>query len=477
MKSDSVNNSGINSGYAQRSVAFRLALASMLLCLAVTIVVSAQDDFARLKAQGISYYQRNDLTRARDFFIRAARIRQDAEVYQYLSEIYRRLGDTEYAERLAERARQLKQGDTATGEVKAAEPGDHSPPLIEITSPQLTRGLQVVKSSGSRIRIAGRALDPSGISEVTVAGVAATVDIQGNFIADVALQNGENHLVISAVDKAGNRAEKEITINSEAGGRNSVENSPAAAAISLTSPGRYIALVIGNNAYRNNGVPPLLTAVSDAQEVSRVLQDDYGFEVQLLLNASRRQIMSAMSEYRKNLDGKSNLLIYYAGHGFYDKPADKGYWLPIDAEADNQANWISADDLTTSLRTIKARHILIVADSCYSGTLTRDISAHLNIPAERQRMLQRMLEGVSRTIIASGGNEPVADSGGGKHSVFAAALLKGLNTFQDDAFTADELFFQHIRQQVSGRANQQPQYDTIRNSGHEEGDFVFLRKR
>ncbi len=135
--------------------------------------------------------------------------------------------------------------------------------------------------------------------------------------------------------------------------------------------GRYYALVIGNNAYTS--LPRLKTAEADARGVAALLKEFYGFETKLLLNATRGQIVSALSSYRRELGPDANLLIYYAGHGFNDKEADKAYWLPVDATRDDTSNWIIADEITTGIRVIPAKHVLIVADSCYSGTLTRGI--------------------------------------------------------------------------------------------------------
>ncbi|HEX8163384.1 MAG TPA: caspase family protein [Pyrinomonadaceae bacterium] len=240
--------------------------------------------------------------------------------------------------------------------------------------------------------------------------------------------------------------------------------------------GQYYALLIGNNLYKR--VRSLKTAEEDAREVERVLSSRYGFKTKLLLNATRQQIISTLNAYRRELDAESSLLIYYAGHGYNDREADKAYWWPVDAEQGDNSNWISADDITTNVKTIPAKHVLIVSDSCYSGTLTRGLGdSFLGRPTARQRYLEKMLAGKSRTLMASGGNEPVADDGGGgKHSVFAKALLRGLTQIDKDQFTADELFRAYVQESVAGGANQTPEYSALRNSGHDSGDFVFVRR-
>jgi uncharacterized caspase-like protein len=254
-------------------------------------------------------------------------------------------------------------------------------------------------------------------------------------------------------------------------GATAQERAPAAAAPSAS--GRYFALVIGNNAYQF--VQRLQTAETDAKEVAAILRDQYGFQTKLLLNANRQQIISALNSFRRELTPDANLLIYYAGHGINDKEIDKAYWLPVDARLDDNSNWISADDITSNIKGIPARHVLIVSDSCYSGTLTRGLEANFPAPTERQRYLQKMFAGKSRTLMASGGNEPVADGGGGNHSVFANALLRGLAQMEKSEFTAGELFRDFVEESVAGRVQQTPEYNPLRNSGHESGDFVFVR--
>jgi hypothetical protein len=103
------------------------------------------------------------------------------------------------------------------------------------------------------------------------------------------------------------------------------------------------------------------------------------------------------------------------------------------------SNWILADVLTTDVRVLPARHVLIVSDSCYSGGLTRDADVAVR-PADRSVFLEKMLSARSRTLMASGGNEPVTDGGGSGHSVFADAVLGGLNAITRESFSAEELF-------------------------------------
>jgi uncharacterized caspase-like protein len=169
--------------------------------------------------------------------------------------------------------------------------------------------------------------------------------------------------------------------------------------------------------------------------------------------------------------------VYYAGHGTFDKDAGTAYWLPVDAQPNENTKWISADDITADLRAMRANHILVIADSCYSGALSRDAPVRLEPTGNRPRYLDSLRRrGPSRTLLASGGNEPVSDGGGGAHSVFTDALLKGLMGMPFEQFSIQELFSKFIQESVAGRSGQLPECSPLRNSGHEGGSFVFERK-
>jgi hypothetical protein len=247
-------------------------------------------------------------------------------------------------------------------------------------------------------------------------------------------------------------------------------------------PGNSYALVIGIDDYPAP-LPKLKTAVNDAQSFASLLTSKYGFQVTTLLNqeATRDKILDAITHFRKALAENDSLLIYYAGHGTYDRGTDKGYWLPVDADPDPliTSHDISADDLVTEVRGLAARHVIVISDSCFSGDLSRgagDIS-----PSDgNQAYIRRMERAPSRTLMASGSDEPVSDSGSQGHSVFAALLLDVMQSRSGQAFTGDDLFAS-IRKSVLARSGQSPQYSLLRDSirpsaSLDTGDFVFVPK-
>ena len=231
--------------------------------------------------------------------------------------------------------------------------------------------------------------------------------------------------------------------------------------------GNYYALVIGNNEYQF--MPRLKTAINDAQVVGELLQHKYGFKVEKLYDANREDILRALSRFRRNLNDQDNLLVYYAGHGWLDEAGDEGYWLPVDAEKDIETNWISNSYVTTTLRAIAAKHVIVVADSCYSGKLTRGVT----IKDRSSNYLAQIVRKKSRTVLSAGGLEPVLDSGGkDNHSVFASAFIDALK--ENDGIMDGTQIFSIIRRTVMLNSYQIPEYADIRHAGHDGGDFLFV---
>jgi uncharacterized protein len=260
------------------------------------------------------------------------------------------------------------------------------------------------------------------------------------------------------------------------GAQNSSRNlSPVPVASEAASSGGYYALVIGINVYPKP-ITSLNTPVHDAEEIARVLRDRYGFQVRLLRNgeATREKILGAITSYESSLRENDNLLIYYAGHGFRNPKANESYWLPSNADSSQSSNRISADDLTAEIASMRASHVLVISDSCYSGGLTRDINDPL-LSHGQDAFLRKMLLNRSRTLMASGRDEPVADGGPDGHSIFAYAVLKALEDERQAMFTASDLFYGGVQRRVAGNSDQVPQYTPIRHSGDEAGDFVFKR--
>jgi hypothetical protein len=354
-------------------------------------------------------------------------------------------------------------------------------PTIEILDPKVpvTRGVKLVQTIVAEAQrvVVGHVDAPAGLMSLTFNDSALEVSDKGMFRTDVRVRPGGTKVVIVATDRQGQRVERMFSL--EPGPSDVPVEAPRVSEPAIDF-GRYYALVIGNDNYRHPEVHDLATARADAREIGDLLEKKYGFEVTKLLDASRYDILSALNTLRAQLTEKDNLLVFYAGHGELDRANSRGHWLPVDAEPSSTANWISNVDLTDLLNAISARHIIVVADSCYSGALTRSSLARLEagMTAEARTAWMRAMVGKkSRTALTSGGVAPVLDSGGGGHSIFAKALLAVLGD-NHEAIEGQRLF-QEISARVAWAAEAQqfeqlPQYAPIKYAGHESGDFFFV---
>jgi uncharacterized caspase-like protein len=247
--------------------------------------------------------------------------------------------------------------------------------------------------------------------------------------------------------------------------------------------GRYHALVVGNDRYEQ--LPPLRTAANDARAVGRILERDYGFQVRVLADASRYEMITALTGIADDMTPQDNLLIYYAGHGFLDTANQTGYWQPVDAEPTNTSNWISTKhEVSAVLGRVAARHILVVADSCYSGAISesgpgavRPESEPATTPEARRRQVEELLGRRSRLALTSGGLSPVLDQGDGTHSVFARVLLDVLDG--NAGVVEVSRLFAEISQRLPAAASafgveQTPQLAPISRAGDEGGEFFFV---
>lgn len=364
-----------------------------------------------------------------------------------------------------------------------------SAPRLEILDPVFvaTRGRNtaVYRGGPGTRKIVGRVTAPQLVREITINGKPAPIGANGAFSAEVEVPAGGAQVQVAAVDTGGARAQLDFTLLPQAGGGSApIAAAPATAG---TVPrgvklGRYHAVVVGNNSYRDAGYPTLQSAVNDANAVANMLRSRYGYETTVVHNATRLELLTALNEMREKLKPEDNLLIYYAGHGEIDAQG-QGYWVPTDGVQGNPKSWISNAVVSDILNTVAAKHVLVVADSCYSGTMTRasvpTFATGTMPPDKWNAWVKAMAEGRSRTALTSGGVMPVPDTGSGKHSYFARAFL---NVLQDnDRLLEGQRLFQEVATSLALGAMdaplaQMPEYAPIRYAGHESGEFFFMPK-
>jgi hypothetical protein len=230
----------------------------------------------------------------------------------------------------------------------------------------------------------------------------------------------------------------------------------------------YYALVIACQEYDDPAINDLSNPIKDASRFIDIISSEYNFKkenIKFLKNPTKADIIGTLHQMRNQVTHEDNLLIYYAGHGHWDKEMETGYWLPRDANHENPVDWLPNTDLTNYLNVLKTKHTLLIADACFSGGIFNSRAAFNNVMA-----VEKLYKLTSRKALTSGTLEEVPDK-----SVFIEYLIKRLDENTKKYLTSEQLY-SSMREAVMNNSNNIPQYGTIQNVGDEGGDFIFIRK-
>jgi tetratricopeptide (TPR) repeat protein len=239
----------------------------------------------------------------------------------------------------------------------------------------------------------------------------------------------------------------------------------------------YYALVIGVGDY-TQGWPDLPGAVKDAREVASTLEK-LGFKVKLTLNPTSGQLMSTLNDMAFGMGRIRNraLLLYYAGHGETLELADGtklGYIIPTDCPLKNldprgfDRKAVSMRDIEDVALKVKSKHLLVMFDSCFSGSLFNLVRA---APVD---ITEKSVRPVRQFITAGAAGEQVPDK-----SVFKIVFLDGIMGDADlnrDGYVTGSELGMHLQAEVVNytRGGQHPQYGKINNPRLDKGDFIFV---
>ncbi len=228
--------------------------------------------------------------------------------------------------------------------------------------------------------------------------------------------------------------------------------------------------IIGIDQYEDHR--PLRTCVKECKQLIQLLTTKYEFEddkIYELFNkkATEDNIYERLRYYIKNLTAYDNLVIYFAGHGHYDELYEEGYWVPVNARNMKTQDYLSTNKITSTLKHLKAHHVLVISDSCYSGSLfTR--STRRNVTP----VIAALDKHKSRWGITSGrSDEEVVDN-----SPFAKSLLYRLEN-NDEHLRASKLgeyLLDDVK--IAHGAKQTPISGKLSGVGDYGGQFIFYLK-
>ncbi len=250
------------------------------------------------------------------------------------------------------------------------------------------------------------------------------------------------------------------------------------------------ALIIGIDDYGGQ-FTRLRNAENDARGVATLLKSVYGFaedHVCLLLGgqATRDAIMEWLRDRLPERAGPNDrVVIFFAGHGITRESGQglqRGYLIPYGARRGRYADYVDMVELQDACGWIRAKHILIILDCCFSGIAAVASRAEPAAPPRdiSEYYLRRITARPAWQVLTAGDTDDLAADSGFMpgHSAFTSALIVGLNGAADQnddgIITASELAG-YVRPEVTAatQGRQSPFFNYLRGSG--QGDFVFVR--
>lgn len=240
------------------------------------------------------------------------------------------------------------------------------------------------------------------------------------------------------------------------------------------------ALLIANSQYAS--FPALGTPRSDVQAIAAVLRQDLGMSVSVMENATRTDLLLGLHRFLADVGKDEDALIYFAGHGVLNNDGS-GAWVPVDGDRNSPASLLPNRAVSELLEAASARHILVVADSCYAATLSGSAvpSVAETLPDSAwQAWLDEGMGQRSRLVLTSGGLSPVPDSIDGKHSGFAIALLDVLKRARGSV--ESQRLYREVKRAlpldpISVALGLEPTLAPIQFAGHQGGEMVVVVKQ
>ena len=236
--------------------------------------------------------------------------------------------------------------------------------------------------------------------------------------------------------------------------------------------GDFYGLFIGVNQYESDEIVDLSEPFQDAKSLKEVLLKNYEFSEEnaiVLEDPTRSELIDSLENLASAVKANDSLLIFYAGHGYWDESFKQGYWLPSDAKQKSKSSWISNATIRDYIYGIKTKHTLLIADACFSGGLFKTRAAFRG----ESKLESTLFQMTSRKAITSGTLTEVPDD-----SVFMKYLIKNLESNQLKHLTSQDLFARFkIAVMNNSVLNQVPQYGVVQGAGDEGGDFIFVKKK
>lgn len=242
-------------------------------------------------------------------------------------------------------------------------------------------------------------------------------------------------------------------------------------------------VIIANEKYLENNISQVCYAQKDGDVFKQYCIKTLGIpaeNIHVRNNATRNQMRSEM-KWLNNIANafgeKSNIIVYYSGHGMPDEENQKAYLLPSDGIANDPESAYSLESFYNQLGALNVNSIVVFLDACFSG-FQRDGGMLTATKGVAIKPKEEKLNGNVIVISASKGDEtayPYQEKG---HGLFTYYLLKKLQSSKGD-ITLKELgnyIIDNVKQ-TSMRKNSKIQTPTIYASEHKSEYLYNLKLR
>ena len=211
------------------------------------------------------------------------------------------------------------------------------------------------------------------------------------------------------------------------------------------------ALVVGVNEYKSPDMTKLGGAVRDAKAISALLKEQ-GFKVKSY-STNKRPAAPLKKRYGpspKMVKQNDRVIIFFAEHGVSDGPADgkMGYLMTHESDPQLPEDAGIVHWLQRNLNRMKAKHVMFIADACYSGIAIRTRGNPM--PTATPDYVAEITKRDVRLTMTAGtdGQEAMEYQGHGLFTYFLLDALRGAADRDRDGFITSTEISQHLKTQV-----------------------------
>ena len=395
-----------------------------------------------------------DTSKALAYFKKAISIENiDTEVRQLLSKRIAKLDKV--VPRGGESGGSFASMWNQNSEDKATSSNDKAAPKIVINEGEK------INIDTSSLTLSGLIIDDSKIAELIIDDELVKLSDSGNFSYDLYVPLGETKISVIASDSKGNRAKKTIQVTRSEPKYKNKDKRLKPPKKSFDSNDTALALIIGIDEYES--VARAKWAEEDANifydfaqtslgippdRIKRITGKDSDFKG---IWKSIEQWMPAFVE-----NGRSDVYVYFAGHGLASKDGEDVYLIPWDGDPELLSrSAIKRSELIASINKLNPSSVTMFLDTCYSGN-SKGGSGVLVASARGLRIVKKNQDNLPKnfTMLSAASIDETAHSHPTlKHGLFSYWLMRGLGG-EADLDDNEKITNGELHKYVSSKVNQ-----------------------